>query len=297
MKPNTDQLENFPLWTALITPLTNEGNIDYPTLQSLIKAQEDAGNALLLLGSTGEALNLDLEDKINILSTVLESPRKVPIMVGVGGINLKATLSWIKHLESLPIDAYLMVVPPYSRPGPEGQFEWFSSLLACSTRPVMIYNIPGRTGQSLDIFALQRLAQNPLLWAIKEASGSVYYFDNLITNVPHLKFYSGDDPLLTDFIPLGAVGLVSVASNPWPKTAHRYVQKALKETLRSEDIRLWKEVSKALFQKGNPVTVKHLQWKIKQLQSPICLPPLSHRENIDEAPLMMVHEKVKNWNI
>ena len=215
------------LWTALITPLRQDGKVDYRSLAKLLAAQKEAGNGVLLFGSTGEGLNLSFGERLEVVAFATDQKAGVPLMVNLGGFDQSAVLDWIERLEELPVDAYLAATPPYAKPGPEGQRHWFKSLLDASSRPLMLYNIPGRSGVELSGEALQRLRDHPRLWAIKEASGSVESFAGYRECAPKVEFYSGDDPLLPDFVPMGAKGLVSVASNVWPAATRRYVEKAL----------------------------------------------------------------------
>ena len=285
----------YPLWTALVTPLTADGEVDRNSLKGLLRKQEAADNALLLLGSTGESLNMSTKDRMKVLSIAFESVPTVPVMVGLGGSNLAATLEWMEYLKKLPIHAYLAVVPPYARPGSMGQIEWFRTLLEASDRPVIIYNVPSRAGCSLSTDALKTLAVHPRLQGIKEAGGSTESFRRYFQIAPTLTFYSGDDPLLPEFIPLGAKGLISVASNVWPGETRSYCQQALAGKLSSQEQTLWKECSELLFCAGNPVTVKHLLWKTGQMESPRCLPPLSCREDIPTSQLLEAHQKIQDW--
>ena len=257
--------------------------------------QQAAGNALLLLGSTGESLNMSKDDKMKVFSIAFETAPNLPVMAGVGGTHLDATLKWMEYLEKLPIHAYLAVVPPYARPGKMGQIEWFKALLDRSSRPIMIYNVPSRTGCTLEADALKTLSEHPRLQAVKEAGGNTQDFRHYCQCAPTLSFYSGDDPLLPKFVPFGARGLVSVASNIWPRETRRYCQLALEKKLSPADKALWKRCSQLLFHAGNPVTVKHLLWKTGRIESPRCYPPLSCREEISTQKLMNAHQKIQDW--
>ena len=287
--------EQYPLWTALVTPLTADGEIDRNSLKHLLSEQENAGNALLLLGSTGESLNMSTDNKKKFLSIAFERVPEVPVMVGLGGFNIAANLEWMDYLEKLPIQAYLAVVPPYAKPGPVGQREWFEALLEKSSRPIMLYNVPSRTGQPLFTETLAALAGHSQLWSVKEAGGDAKVFRRYIESAPTLSFYSGDDPLLPDLVPLGAKGLVSVAANIWPRETLTYCRMALENKLSSHDKNLWRECTQLLFHAGNPVTVKHLLWKSGKIESPLCLPPLSCREEIQTRELLEVHRKIEGW--
>ncbi|MBI2521658.1 MAG: 4-hydroxy-tetrahydrodipicolinate synthase [Bdellovibrio sp.] len=287
-------VRNYPLWTALVTPLCKDGSIDYPALKKLIHAQEEAHNGLLILGSTGESLNLDESERRSIVEfTVAHSP-KIPIMVGVGGINLKETLNWLSFLEKFPLHAYLLVVPLYAKPGIMGQYYWFKALLDHATRPCMIYNIPGRSATSLQFETVRKLKGHANFWAIKEASGKESDFKIYKEAAgSSIQIFSGDDALLPTFVPLGCEGLVSVASNAWPKETHLYVKMALKGA--TNEIKAWAKWSNVLFNASNPVPIKRLMFEQGQINSPKLRPPLSDEDLLDMTPLMTADQEVRNW--
>jgi 4-hydroxy-tetrahydrodipicolinate synthase len=287
------QLNDYPLWTAVITPMDNDGNVHYDDLTRVLKAQDEAKNGLLILGSTGEALNLDMDESKKILDHSLSLGLNSPIMVGVGGINLGQTKEWIKYLETLKVDAYLLVTPLYAKPGKIGQYEWFKELMDLSTRPCMLYNVPSRTGISMNFEAVSMLKDHKNLWAIKEASGSAEDFAKYVAAAPSARVYSGDDALLSDFAPLGCKGLVSVASNVWPSQTHKYVEMALDNTLKEKA--MWTECSNTLFLASNPIPVKALMAHDSQISTNVLREPLTHKdlESIDE--LASSHAKINEW--
>jgi 4-hydroxy-tetrahydrodipicolinate synthase len=288
-------LNHFPLWTAIITPMQDDGCVDFESFANLLKDQNDANNGVLLLGSTGEALNLDSEEKKDILHFALEQKLNIPLMVGVGGINQKETLNWISYLESLPVHSYLLVTPPYSKPGPVGQTNWFKTLLGACTRPCVLYNVPGRTGTSLSLDSIEELKAHPLFFGIKEASGSTEDFKNYFDKAPGKTLFCGDDALLAEFSKLGARGLISVASNVWPKATRLYVDLALENKLTKEEVELWKNSSEALFLTSNPVPTKVLLKQIGKIKTSNVKPPLSNEEKFDWNKLNTVHAAITNW--
>ena len=287
-------VRQYPLWTAVITPLSPDGSIDYATFKKLIGAQEEANNALLILGSTGESLNLDDNERRKIVEFTVDLAPKVPIMVGVGGINLKETLNWLSFLEKFPIHAYLFVVPLYAKPGVLGQYYWFKALLDHATKPCMIYNIPGRSATPLQFETVGKLKGHPNFWAIKEASGREADFKTYKEYAgPSIQIFSGDDALLPSFVPLGCAGLVSVAGNAWPKETHAYVKMALAGATR--EIKEWIQWSQVLFTASNPVPVKRLMYEQGQIKSPILRPPLTHEDLVDFTPLIKACQEVRAW--
>jgi len=123
-------MKEFPLWTAIVTPMHADGSIDYKSFETLIRQQEEAGNGVLILGSTGEGLNLHEEEKRELVEFTHDLDLVVPLMVGIGGFNLSAQVDFIHFCNELKPDAFLLVTPLYAKPGAEGQFESFSELMA-----------------------------------------------------------------------------------------------------------------------------------------------------------------------
>ena len=292
IKPSLDKTI---IWTAMVTPLKQSGEVDYDSLLKLLKEQEKVSHGVLILGSTGEALNLNEEEKRGILDFCFNQGLNIPIMCGVPGIHLPTTLQWLKTLEEYPIDAYLMVTPLYAKPGDLGQYHWFKALLDASTKPSVLYNVPSRAGTTLSFNALKKLKDHPLFWGIKEASGSVEEFKKYKSTVPHIKIYSGDDAMMPAFAREGAEGLISVASNSWPLATGHYVRKCLENRLTKEEASLWKKASDSLFTASNPVPVKRLLKEESTIESAHCKLPLHHEDlkSIDE--LKEANKLVERW--
>lgn len=291
---NTSRIDNI-LWTALVTPLTEQGHIDFEALGTLLLEQQQAGNGILILGSTGESLNLSDSERRNIVDFTLEQNLSVPVMVGVGGHSLSVQLSWIDFLRERPIDACLMVTPLYSKPGPEGQYHWFKTLMDACPYPVMLYNIPSRAGTSLHLDAVARLVGHPRLWAIKEASGSVDDFKAYKRVAGSTRVYSGDDVMLPEFAPHGAAGVVSVAGNVWPGATRLYAERALSGALTTDERTLWSEAARSLFVAANPVPVKTVLHAENRITSSQVKLPL-HKNDMRELPRVLAAvDHVKAW--
>ena len=284
---------NYTLWTAIVTPLDQASLVDYRALSSIVRDQEEAGNGLLVLGSTAEALNLPLFEKKKIVDHVISMNPKTPIMVGVGGHQLEETLEWISFLETKMINAYLMVTPIYAKPGPVGQYNWFKTLMDAVTKPVMLYNVPGRSAVAMSTEAVAKLSGHKNFWSIKEASGSVEKFKEYLKAANGKAVYCGDDALMPDFALAGASGLVSVASNAWPKETNLYVQKCLNKTF--DDKQLWTDAANSLFVASNPVPVKRLMFENGKIHTALMVAPLSHEDMQDATPVLKANEQVRNW--
>lgn len=274
--------------------MKENGDLHPEDLSSLIKRQNDAGNGILILGSTGEGLALGLEDKKQVVEAAMSSDLKVPVMVGVGGFNLQRQLEWMAYCRGRGVDAFLLVTPLYAKPGPHGQVEWFEQLLDAAERPCMIYNVPSRTGQELSPLVLDELKDHPNFLAVKEASGSITSYQNYRKAAPELAFYSGDDGLTPFFAMAGCNGLVSVASNVWPEATHRYINWCLNGR-GQELLPLWEECSDALFGAPNPVPVKALLKEKGWISHAALRPPLSLKDIGDITFLTKADDRIQQW--
>ncbi|MFZ9035880.1 MAG: dihydrodipicolinate synthase family protein, partial [Francisellaceae bacterium] len=168
MKPH-----HHSLYTAIITPMRDDGNIDFISFKNLLEIQQKADCGVVILGSTGESLAIDDKEKRQIVHFVMALNLSIPVIVGVGGYQLQQQLDWIDFCNSYHISGYLLVTPLYAKPGTKGQSQWFEALLDASDKPCMLYNVPSRTGIHLSDETLSALKHHPRLWALKEASGDI----------------------------------------------------------------------------------------------------------------------------
>lgn len=289
-----NSLNNYPLWTATVTPFNEDTSIDFESFRTLLKRQEEARNGVLILGSTGENLSLSLEEKKSIVEFTIKQNLSVPVMCGVGGTNFEESKAWIEFLNWHHLSAYLLVTPLYTKPGSVGQTEWFKSLLNKAEKPCMLYNVPSRTGKALSHEAVQILKVHPNFWAIKEASGSITEFANYRQDNPNAKVYSGDDAMLPYYCLNGASGLVSVIANVWPNEVREYVRLSLENKI-SNHIGLWKEASEALFIVSNPIPAKILLHLKGVISNPALRLPLTIKELNDYSYLKEIDKKVTEW--
>ncbi|HXH73607.1 MAG TPA: 4-hydroxy-tetrahydrodipicolinate synthase [Bacteriovoracaceae bacterium] len=285
--------KSYSLWTAVVTPVLENGAVDFLSLTTLIKQQEEARNGLLILGSTAEALNLNLATRKSIIEHVISLKPTCPIMVGVGGHLLEEQTDWVKYLETLSIHAYLLVTPLYAKPGAKGQTQWFKALMDAVTRPVMLYNVPGRTAIPMAVAAVEALHTHKNFWAIKEASGSVDRMKEYLKAAGGKPVYCGDDALMPEFAQAGSTGLVSVASNAWPKETHLYVEQCLNKTFDAKE--LWTKAANSLFVASNPVPVKRLLAERGDIKTARMIAPLSHEDMVSAAPVMEAQVAIEKW--
>lgn len=288
-------LNNTPLWTALITPLTQQGKVDFACLAQLVMKQQEANNGILLLGSTGEGLALTEQEQKEIVDFVVSLQPTVPLMVAVGGFNLQQQKKWIEYCNGLAIDAYLLASPIYAKPGKSGQLLWFSELLRTADKPCMIYNVPSRSGVDLDPDMLSTLCEIDGFWAIKEASGSLDRFHQYREACPSVKLYSGDDGLFPDHAADNAAGLVSVCANAWPRETRQFVDYHLKNRtypLADE----WLEAVDSLFSVANPIPLKVLMHHQGEINTPYLRSPLTHLELDSTERLVGANEAIRRWS-
>ncbi|MEX2435697.1 MAG: 4-hydroxy-tetrahydrodipicolinate synthase [Balneolaceae bacterium] len=287
-------MKKTSLWTALITPMKNDGSVHFPDLEKLAKRQEEAGNGILLIGSTGEGLALEDEEKREIVSKVSEMNLAVPVMAGVGGFNLKNQIEWISYCNDLQIDAFLLVTPLYSKPGPVGQELWFRELMDSSQKPCMIYNIPSRTGIELPLRVVKNLESHKNFWAIKESSGTIHDYKNYRNASNSIEIYSGDDAMLPNFVPLGCDGLVSVSANVWPEATRLYVELCMQEKTESL-FPLWHRALKAMFTVSNPIPAKVMLHQKKIIETTTLRPPLTEQELTRAEDFKEIDTEILNW--
>ncbi|MBM5570164.1 MULTISPECIES: 4-hydroxy-tetrahydrodipicolinate synthase [Deefgea] len=264
--------QNTALWTAIITPMLADGAIDFATFTKLLREQESVGNGVVLLGSTGEGSNLSIAERQAVVQHACSLNLAIPLMVGVGGLDLPSQLEWLAFCETQPVSSYLLVTPIYAKPGVNGQRRWFEALLNAVSKPCMLYNIPSRAGVPLAEGAIAGLLGHTNLWAVKESGGNAARFAELKAAYPQIAWYSGDDVLFAEHAVLGAAGLVSVASNVWPQQVANWVKQGLAGEAIGDALRL---ASETLFIAPSPIPTKaimHHQGRIasNELRLPLC---------------------------
>lgn len=284
---------NTKLWTALITPMHQSGEVHFGDLEKLIRRQELAGNGVLLIGSTGEGLALNDDEKNEIIDFSANLDVSVPMMAGVGGFQIENQKAWIQYCND-KVDAFLLVSPLYSKPGSVGLKNWFLELMDVADKPCMIYNIPSRTGVRIPPKVIKELSGHSKFWSIKEASGSIADYQEFSEMVPKVSMFSGDDGLLPFFAVAGCSGLVSVSSNIWPKETAKYVELCLSGETESL-FPIWKRAIEALFSAPNPIAVKILLHQKGIIENSALRSPLTEKElkNLDQ--LKQADAEIVNW--
>ena len=247
--------------TALVTPFTADGAVDYEAYARMVDRQVASGvDFLVPLATTGETPTLSAGEKTAIYQVVKEHAQGLPLMPGVGVNSLPDTLANIRLLEPLGADALLVVVPYYNKPTQQGQYEYFKAVAAETSLPIIIYNVPGRTGANMLPDTVIRLANDvPNIRGIKEASGNYDQVSEIIRRAPEgFTVLSGDDDMTLAFMATGAHGVISVASNIAPKEVTQMVEAMQRGDLagaRALHHRLF-PLFKACFVESNPIPAK-----------------------------------------
>lgn len=252
------------LGIALITPFTEQGEVDYEALVHLVEYQID-NNAdfLCILATTAETPCLSREEKDRITEVIKQTVKgRVPILKYCGGNNTRAVIDEIKSSDWTGIDGILSICPYYNKPSQEGLYQHFKAIAEVSPLPIVLYNVPGRTGINMKPSTTVRIARDcPNIVAIKEASGSLEQIDEILKNKPkHFEVLSGDDALTFSMVASGAVGVISVIGNALPKEFSRMIRLEFNgeyEAARKIH-RKFTELYKLLFVDGNPAGVKAL---------------------------------------
>lgn len=244
--------------TALVTPM-RDGAVDEVALRGLVRAQVSAGvDALAPCGTTGEAPTLSADEHLRVIATVVEEAPGLPVMAGCGSYCTRTAVERSRRAKEAGATASLQVSPYYNRPTQEGLARHFLTIADRGDLPVVLYNIPSRCGVALAPETVARLASHPNIVAIKEASGSLQMASELLHRAPHLDVLAGDDSLALPLISVGAVGVVSVASNILPGEMRTLVQAALQGELAEAQARHRRlfPLFRALFLETNPAPCK-----------------------------------------
>lgn len=280
---------------ALVTPFQADGSIDIPAYKKLIHYVIDNGcQYLVVLGTTGEAPVLSKEEKIQLIQIAYEETKgNVPVVVGIGGNN---TASLIEDLKAFPLEgaaAILSASPYYSKPSQEGIYQHYKSLAQVSPKPIMLYNVPGRTGRGIAAETIIRIAKEiPNVMGIKEASGDMLLGMQILRDKPKdFMVVSGDDALAMAQIACGMEGVISVAANAFPNLFSKMINASLNGDFSSAKIMNDQLLSAydLMFCENNPAGIKAFLTEQNIIQNYLRLPlvPLSAQ----------VHERVKQFEL
>jgi 4-hydroxy-tetrahydrodipicolinate synthase len=247
--------------TALVTPFQSDGNVDEAALKKFVEFQIGQGiDFLVPCGSTGESVTLTVEEHRRVVELVVDQAAgRAPVLAGAGGNNTRHVIELAKGCEEVGADGILSVSPAYNKPTPSGLVQHYRTIAEATTLPIIVYNVPGRTGSNIDPDTLARLAEIDTIIGVKEASGNITQIGDILTTLPsHFKVFSGDDALTVPVIALGGVGVISVASNEAPAEMTRLTRLCLEgrfEEAGPLNQQLW-PLMKINFIESNPIPVK-----------------------------------------
>ncbi len=205
--------------TALVTPFLSDGSVDEKRVRHLVRRQVDAGiHFVSPCGTTGEAPTLSHDDKLRVIEIVVdEVAGQVPVLAGAGGYDTREVIAFASELEARGVNGLLSVTPYYNKPTQEGLYQHYKAIADSTALPIILYNVPGRTGVNIDVATVVRLAQIPNIVGTKEASANVVQMCEIYANVPEdFLLLGGDDPLTVAVMAIGGRGIISVASNAVP---------------------------------------------------------------------------------
>ncbi len=277
---------------ALVTPFNSNGSVDYTSFEKIIESTINGGvDYLVVLGTTSESPTLSENEKENIISHVVKKNNgRVPLVVGIGGNNTNNLIDRIKKINDSSFSAILSVSPYYNRPSQFGIFKHYEKIASISKLPIILYNVPLRTGSNIDINTIVNLNKDfEKIIGIKEASGNLLRIMNLISNTPkHFRVISGDDLLALPTVLAGGSGVISVIANVFPDKIKKMVELGLKSEV-SQSYKIHYQLMKIInliFEEGNPSGIKYLLSK-KNLSNNIVRLPLNEissslKEKIDK---------------
>lgn len=281
---------------AFITPFKEDESVDYEALIRLVDYQiQNNTDYLVVLGTTAETATLTETEKTKIVETVINRVNgRIPIVLGVGGNNTRAIVDQLKNGNFDGIDAILSVVPYYNKPSQEGIYQHYKAIAEASKLPVILYNVPGRTGVNMTAETTLRLANEfGNIVAIKEASGDMAQMDDIIKRKPdNFDVISGDDGITFPLITLGAIGVISVIGNAFPKEFSRMTRLALEGDYQSALTihHSFSELFKLLFVDGNPAGVKSMLHMMGYIENKLRLPLVPTRITTFEQIRLVLNE-------
>ena len=261
---------------ALVTPFTDSLAVDFKALKKLLKHTAKGVDYYVVMGTTGESPTVTQEEKNSILAFVkANNPNKLPVVFGIGGNNTAEILDTIHETDFKGVDAVLSVSPYYSKPSQEGIIRHFQTVADACPVPIILYNIPGRTGSNLTADTTLRLAAHPNIVGIKEASGNVEQCIRIAKHAPKdFLLLSGDDMLTTTLYAMGGKGVISVLANTFPVIFKKMKEHAFAGAHEKASRELFKlsDINGPMYEEGNPVGVKYVLSKLGICQPQVRLP-------------------------
>lgn len=285
---------------ALVTPFDENGDVNYSRLREILEFHVlNHTDAIIVTGTTGEGSTLSDEEKISVIEfTVDIINSRIPVIAGTGSNDTRHAVEFSKRVEKLGVDGLLVVTPYYNKGNENGIYEHYKAIAEGVKIPVILYNVPSRTGVNLSIPLLKRLAQIENITALKEASGNISYVAEVAREVPELDIYSGNDDMVVPVLSLGGKGVISVSANIIPDISHDMTVSFLKGDIKkARELQLkYNDLVNALFLETNPVPVKEamnfLGYEVGNCRLPLGAMNESNRVRLTD--ILTAHE-VTGW--
>ena len=285
----------FGTGVAIVTPFHDDGSVDFASLEKLINYQIAHGiDYLVVLGTTGESVTLSKDEKRAIVSFAVEKvDNRIPLMVGVGGNNTAEIIHALETMDTTGVDAILSVAPYYNKPNQEGLYQHFKAVLTASPLPVVLYNVPGRTGSNMSADTTLRLAEMKNAIAIKEASGNMSQIMKIMAAKPKdFLVISGDDSITVPLICMGGAGVISVAANAAPAKVSQMVKLALQgDYAKARELHFCLlEFMESIFAEGSPGGIKAALHSLKLCKNVLRLPLVPVSQNLYDKLAKQIKE-------
>lgn len=285
---------------ALVTPFDENGDVNYSRLREILEFHViNHTDAIIVTGTTGEGSTLSDEEKISVIEfTVDIINSRIPVIAGTGSNDTRYAVEFSKRVEKLGVDGLLVVTPYYNKGNENGIYEHYKAIAEGVKIPVILYNVPSRTGVNLSIPLLKRLAQIENITALKEASGNISYVAEVAREIPELDIYSGNDDMVVPVLSLGGKGVISVSANIIPDISHDMTASFLKgDVKKARELQLkYNDLVNALFLETNPVPVKEamnfLEYEVGNCRLPLGAMNESNRARLTD--ILTAHE-VTGW--
>lgn len=275
---------------ALVTPLDKNNRVDYNKLKELLEFHiSNLTDAVIVTGTTGESSTMTHEEQLEVIKFSVETVRgRIPVIAGTGSNNTAHAVELSKKAEEFGVDGLLIVTPYYNKGNESGLIHYFKSVAEGVKCPIILYNVPGRTGVNLSFRVLEELQKIENIVGIKEASGNISYVAEIARQFPRLAIYSGNDDMTVPVLSLGGKGVISVSANILPRETHNMVHYYLKgETGKATELQLkYNELVNFLFVETNPVPVKEamniLGYEVGSCRSPLQAMEKNNQEKLEK---------------
>ena len=285
---------------ALVTPFDENGDVNYSRLREILEFHViNHTDAIIVTGTTGEGSTLSDEEKISVIEfTVDIINSRIPVIAGTGSNDTRHAVEFSKRVEKLGVDGLLVVTPYYNKGNENGIYEHYKTIAEGVKIPVILYNVPSRTGVNLSIPLLKRLAQIENITALKEASGNISYVAEVAREVPELDIYSGNDDMVVPVLSLGGKGVISVSANIIPDISHNMTVSFLKgDVKKARELQLkYNDLVNALFLETNPAPIKEamnfLGYEVGNCRLPLGVMEEANRRKLTD--ILIAHE-VTGW--